>query len=224
MGSGSGRKFLGLLLLVAFPASTILADSNAAMLYAKGAVAVNGAGATRSSAVFAGDKIQTKADSSVTISSAGTTLIVPANSSVVYQGNAIEVGTGAVQVNTTRNMSAKVDEFTVTPAADGNATFQVSRVDGTVTIAAERGAVVVSDGESSKVVKEGTSQTTTDDQIPDPGQKKKKRRGGAAPIPVAGQGLGQKALIGAAIGAAAAGTSLAIITTGPPESPSSPNR
>lgn len=216
MGAGSGRKFLGLLLIVAFPASTILADSNSAMLYAKGAVAVNGAGASRSSAVFVGDKIQTNSDSSVTISSAGSTLIVPANSSITYEGNAVDVAVGAVQVNTSRNMSAKVDGFTVTPASNGRATYQVSKLNGLVTIAAERGNVVVSDGENSTVVKEGNAQTAAGDQNTAGADKKKKKKGA--------NGTGQKALIGGMIGTAVAGTAAAIITTGPPESPANPGR
>lgn len=220
MGARSGRKFLGLLLIVAFPASTILADSNAAMLYAKGAVAVNGVGANRSSAVFVGDKIQTTANSSVTISSAGSTLIVPASSSVVYQGSAVEIGSGAVQINTTRNMSARVDEFTVTPAADGSATFQVTKTNGSVTVAAERGAVVVSDGEKSTVVKEGTTQTASDSQNPpEKGDKKKRKR---RAILLVGGGSG--AAVGAALAVSAVGATTAIVTTGPPESPSSPHR
>lgn len=214
---GLGRKFLGLFLIAAFSASTVLADSNTAMLHAKGAVVVNGTAASRSSAVYAGDRIQTNADASVTISSGGSTLVVPANSSVVYQGDVVEVGAGAVQVNTSRNMSAKVDEFTVKPAS-GSATFQVSKLNGAVTIAAERGNVVVSDGEKTTVVKEGTAQRTADDtSSPEPGQTNKKRKKRILMILLPGGAAG-----GAFIGTAAAGAAVSGITTGPPESPSKP--
>lgn len=216
MEFGPGRKFLGLSLIVVFAASTVLADSNAAMLHAKGAVVVNGMAGSRSSALYVGDKIQTNADASVTISSGGSTLVVPANSSIVYQGDAVEVGAGRVQINTSRNMSAKVDEFTVKPA-NGSGTFQVSKLNGAVTITAERGNVVVSDGESTTVVKEGTAQSTSEDKgSPDPGQnKKKKKRGLMVLIPGGAAGA-------AFIGTAAAGTATSVITTGPPESPSKP--
>lgn len=219
MELGLGRKFVGLSLVVIFSASTVLADSNAAMLHAKGAVVVNGTAGSHSSAVYAGDKIQTNADGNVTISSGGSTLVVPANSSVVYQGDAVEVGAGTVQINTSRNMSAKVGEFTVKPA-NGSATFQVSKLNGAVTIAAERGNVVVSDGESTTVVKEGTSAQSA---IEKPGglnvaEKAKSSKKTAWIL----TGLGASGAAGAAV--AAGSGAAAIITTGPPESPSRPKR
>jgi hypothetical protein len=218
-----GRRILGVGLVLAFSGSTLMAETGAAMLYANGPVAVNGAGVSRASTVFAGDTIETRTGG-VTIALKGSTVVVPANSSLVFRGQTVEVGEGGAEINTTNGMAAKMNAFTVSPAANGSAKYEIASVDGKLLVAAKRGAVVLSDENGSTVVQEGTTKTANDEPAPpDQSQKKKKKKGGAAPIPGAtGAAVSGKALMIAGAGAATAGIILAIVTTGQPESPTRP--
>jgi len=214
LDKSSAHKLILLLLMTACTGPMIQGDSNAAMLYTSGAVTVNGARATRPSAVFVGDKIRTADKATASLTATGTTVVIPANSSIVFRGKAIQIASGAVQISTTRNMSAAVDYFSVVPAANGSATYLISKSNGTVTVSAEHGSVMLSDGETSMLVSEGSPQTVAD-------QPRKKRKKGGALI-VRGAGTGNAAA--GVIVAGALGTVVAITTTGPPASPSRPSR
>jgi hypothetical protein len=218
------QRSVSVVLALVMSGAVLLADSNNAMLYATGAVAVNGVAANRSAALFPGDKVQTAAQSGGTITTPGSTIVLAPNSSLVYEGKALELAAGVVEVNTTRGMGAHAAYFTVAPAANQTAKFQVASKDGKITVAAERGAVVLSDGNDSVVVQEGTTQTA-DQQVTPASKKDKKKAGGMVPPSAASQGVGgasKTLLVGAALVGLGVGTAAALATTGPPASPSRP--
>lgn len=219
MPERSLRRIVSVLLVVIFPAAMLMADTPTAMLYVSGSAAVNGVAASRSTALFNGDTIQTGEATAVTISSPGSTVLIPANSNVVFGRDAMIVNGGTIVVNTTRGMRTQSSVLTVAPAT-GNAKFQVTRAKAAVVVAAMRGDVAVTGPAGTTTIAEGNSRTFADAGAQD-------RDRNQAPPPAAAAGGGGPsgrtlAIIGGVAGATAA--AIAILTTGKdiPESGSEP--
>lgn len=132
-------------LLLFFPL-TMFALPAQGTVQAQGTVTVNGALVTNSTTVFAGDKIQTGANSTATISSQGTVVQLEPNTSAIFSDKALDLGCGSALVTTTSGTEVRVSGITITPAGQGTAKFRVSQSDGTLKVTAEQGSVVVDDG------------------------------------------------------------------------------
>jgi hypothetical protein len=158
-------KILAFMLAVMLPAATMSAETHAAMLYAAGTVTLNGVGYERSSAIFAGDSIQTPPSGLVTLTSEGSTVLLGPSSTMVYQGSAVELGSGTAMVTTDRAMKTQVQRLVIAPAAAGRSSYRVSRAEGKLMIAALHGPVKISDGSNDSLVTEGNTAT-----MPDPPQ------------------------------------------------------
>src|SRR2546425_6780567 len=144
---------------------------------------LNGDSVPRTSAVFPGDLVQTKADAVVHINATGSSVTILSDSLVKYEGNTVSLEHGAVKVATVQGMSIRAGEVAVQPAnANGATDFDVSDVDGTVHIAARKGDVSVSNGTETTTLAQG-EQTTRDDRNDSQKQKKTRRAGGQFPPP-----------------------------------------
>jgi len=159
--------------MAAFPAQMMLAARRIAMLYTNGAAWLNGSDVPKSAAVFSGDLLQTRADSTASIQSNGSSVMVLADSLVKFEGPVVELEHGAVRVTTSRGMAARAGDVTVKPAANAWTEFQVTDVDGRVQIAANK-ATHGARRQGTTTVAQGT-QTTRDDTT-DTAKKKKKVR------------------------------------------------
>jgi len=177
------------LLAILFPAHMMLAGETAtAMLYTNGAAWLNGSQVPKSAAVFAGDMLQTRPDSTARIQSNGSSVMVLADSLVKFEGPAVELEHGAVRVTTSRGLAARAGDVTIKPATNAWTEFQVTDVDGRVQIAANKGDVTVQDDKGqTTTVTQGTE--TTKDDTSDTEKKKKKHRKGAGAAPAAGGGI-----------------------------------
>jgi hypothetical protein len=176
------------LLAIVFPAQVMLAGETAsAMLYTNGAAWLNGSEVPKSAAVFSGDMLQTRPDSTASIQSNGSNVMVLADSLVKFEGPAVELEHGAVRVTTSRGLAARAGDVTVKPASNSWTEFQVTDVDGRVQIAANKGDVTVQDDKGTTTVAQG--QQTTRDDTADTEKKKKKRRRAAGAAPAAGGGI-----------------------------------
>jgi len=176
------------LLAILFPAQMMLAGETAsAMLYTNGAAWLNGSEVPKSAAVFAGDMLQTRPDSTASIQSNGSSVMVLADSLVKFEGPAVEIEHGAVRVTTSRGLAARAGDVTVKPATNSWTEFQVTDVDGRVQIAANKGDLTVQDDKGTTTVTQG--QETTRDDTADTEKKKKKRRRGTGAAPAAGGGV-----------------------------------
>jgi hypothetical protein len=174
------RAALCCLLACLFPGRMLGADESAsAMLYTTGSAWVNGSAVPKSAAMFSGDILQTPADSTASIQTTGSSLMVMANSLVKFEGPAVEIDHGGVRVTTSRGLAAHAGDVTIKPAGNGWTEFQVVDVDGRVQIAANKGDVTVQDSTGTTTVSQG-QQTTRDDTNEPEKKKKKKRRAGAA--------------------------------------------
>jgi hypothetical protein len=177
MSQSAFRSAVCCLLVILFPAQVLLAGETAsAMLYTNGAAWLNGSEVPKSAAVFAGDLLQTRPDSTASIQSNGSSVMVLADSLVKFQGPAVELEHGTVRVTTSRGLAAQAGDVTVKPASDSWTEFQVTDVDGRVQIAANKGDLTVQDDKGTTTVAQG--QTTTRDDTSDTDKKKRKHRHG----------------------------------------------
>src|ERR1700675_1522473 len=96
MGGVAFRRIVSCLLLLMIPASLFSADSGAAMLYANGAAWLNGTHVPNSSAIFAGDLVQTQANGGASIHAFGSSITVLGNSLVQFEGVSLKVEHGGV--------------------------------------------------------------------------------------------------------------------------------
>jgi hypothetical protein len=173
------------ILILIVPASMFAADTGSAMLYAKGTAWLNGSSVPKTSAVFPGDLVQTKPDSVANINAAGSNVIILSDSLVKFEGTAVSIEHGSVTVATSKGMTTRAGEVTVSPASNALTEFDVSDLNGTVQIVARKGDLSISDGSQTSTLAQG-EQTTRDDSQSDQDKKKKKRRGGGAAPPAAG--------------------------------------
>lgn len=188
MSQSAFRSTVCCLLAILFPAQVMLAGETAsAMLYTNGAAWLNGSEVPKSAAVFSGDMLQTRRDSTASIQSNGSNVMVLADSLVKFEGLAVELEHGSVRVTTSRGLAARAGEVTVRPAANSWTEFQVTDVDGRVHIAANKGDLTVQDDKGTTTVAQG--QQTTRDDTTDTEKKKKKHRREAGAAPAAGGGI-----------------------------------
>src|SRR2546429_9340000 len=102
------RKLLCLMMMIAvLPGALLAADSAGAMLYAKGTAWLNGSTGPRSSAVFPGDLIQTKANSVANINAVGSNVLIVADFLVQFEGTAFSVEDGSVSVGPSEKVSSR---------------------------------------------------------------------------------------------------------------------
>ena len=76
------------------------------MLYTTGSAWVNGSVVPKSAAMFSGDMLQTRSDSTASIQTNGSSVMVMADSLVKFEGPAVEVDHGGVRVTTSRALAA----------------------------------------------------------------------------------------------------------------------
>jgi len=109
-----------------------------AILHAQGGVWLNGYEAHDSSAVFAGDIIETKAGSSANLSIEGTTVLLAPESVSKFQGDLLELDHGGVSVGTSRGFKVRVNCILVVPVLNEWTQYSVTDVSGTVQVAARK--------------------------------------------------------------------------------------
>src|SRR6202142_311347 len=192
------RSAVCCLLSILFPAQAMLAGETAtAMLYTNGAAWLNGSDVPKSAAVFSGDLLQTRADSTASIQTNGSNVMVLADSLIKFEGPAVELEHGGVRVTTSRGLEARAGEGTVKPVANTWTEFQVTDVNGQVQIAANKGDVTVQDDKGTTTVTQG--QQTTRDDTSDSKKKKKRNQSGAAPAAKGGIMSSRTAVIGGGV-------------------------
>jgi hypothetical protein len=223
MSQSAFRSVLCCLLAILFPAHVMLAGETAsAMLYTNGAAWLNGSEVPKSAAVFSGDMLQTRPDSTASIQSNGSSVMVLADSLVKFEGLAVELEHGAVRVTTSRGLATRAGDVTVKPAANTWTEFQVTDVDGRVQIAASKGDLTVQDDKGTTTVTQG--QETTRDDTADQEKKKKRRRKGSGAAPAAGGGIMSSPPVVYGGLAAIGGATIWILTRSePPVSPACPS-
>jgi hypothetical protein len=224
MGMSAFRKMVSCVLLLIVPASLFAADSGAAMLYANGAAWLNGSHVPNSSAIFAGDLVQTRSDSAANIHAPGSSITVLGDSLVKFEGASLNVEHGGVSVSTSKGVSTTAGDVRVAPVSNAWTEFNVTDIDGTVRIAARKGDLNITDDNGTVTLAQG--QETTRDEQSDQGDKKKsskdKKRGVGA-VPAAGGGVLNSPIAVGAGAAAIGGVTIWVLTrSSNPVSPATP--
>jgi hypothetical protein len=146
--------------------------SDMAMLHGNGKALLNGT-PTADRALFPGDSIETNPDTFANITGLGSAVLVQPGSLLRFQGNSVEVERGGVAITTSKGMTARVDDMTVSPAENGTAKFEVINNADSIDVAAYNGSVLLSDGSGTTLLAQG--QHTTKEK------KKKRKATGAVP-------------------------------------------
>src|SRR6201997_1425236 len=172
-------KVVSCLMAVVFPVAMFAADQPAAMLYSHGSAMLNGNNIPRTSAIFSGDLVQTNKDSVANINATGSTILVLNDSLVQYEGDSVSLEHGGVTVSTSKSLSTRAGDVTVSPASSGWTEFEIRDVDGKVRIMARKGDLNISDDTGTATLAQG--QETTRDEQSEKNKKKKRTAGGTAP-------------------------------------------
>lgn len=215
------RAALSVMLATLIPAQLLAADAASAMLYSNGTAWINGGTVPKSAAVFAGDIVQTRPDSSANLSASGSSVMVLADSLVKFEGSGVEIEHGAVRVSTANGLSTRAGEVTVKPAGNSWTEFQVTDVDGQVQIVASKGDVTVQDQQGTTTVQQG-QQTTRDDTSNPEKKKKRKRRGAGAETAARGGIMSSSAAIYTGIAIVGGITTWVLLQGSDPLSPACP--
>jgi len=199
-----------------------------AILHTDGGVWVNGYEAHDSSAVFAGDVIETKAGSSANLTLEGSTVLLAPESVSKFRGDLVELDHGGVSVTTMTSFKVRVNCILVVPILNQWTQYAVTDRNGTVDVSARKLDVNV-EHERGKGKEATQPQPTQERASVHEGEQKsydeKQVCGAAAPPTTAGSGLSPKWI---AIGAGGAGVLLILLTHGggskprPPVSPATP--
>jgi hypothetical protein len=159
------RNLLCWMMVVLVPASLMAADSGAAMVRPYGTAWLNGSGVQQASAIFPGDLVQTSPSSVLKIRAAGSSVTVLAESVAKFEGGAVSVEHGSVQVLTSKGMFARAGVVTATPASSVWTEFELTHANGAVQILALKGDLQVSNGSQTTTLPQG--QQTTQKDSPD---------------------------------------------------------
>lgn len=138
-------RVLAWVMVVLFPSSVLLADTTSALVSATGEATVNGMPIQQSTAVFPGDRVQTGKQGMAMLSAVGTSVMMPPSTMVVLAANEVDVACGTAMVSTSRGMSARVANLTVSPAGE-SAKFEVRQGDAEAQVTSREGALAISDG------------------------------------------------------------------------------
>lgn len=222
MGMSAFRRMVSCVLLLIVPASLFGADSGAAMLYADGAAWLNGSHVPKSSAIFAGDLVQTRSDSAANIHAPGSSITVLGDSLVQFEGAFLKVEHGGVSVSTSKGVATTAGDVRVTPVSNAWTEFNVTDIDGTVRIAARKGDLTVTDDNGTVTLAQG-QETTRDEQSDQTDSRKKNKKRTAGAIPAAGGGvLNSPIAIGVGAAAIVGVTAWVLLKNDDPVSPATP--
>jgi hypothetical protein len=210
------RTFVCWGMLAITPATLMAGDEAAAIVYCKGTVWLNGSPLPNSSAILAGDMVQTTKDSVATITASGASVIIQPESLVKFAGNALSLEQGSISVASSNGLATSAGIAKVTPVSDTWTEYEVADVNGIVEVLVRKGNLNVNCGTESVGIAAGM-QVISDAS----GKCKRRRRSGAYP-PASGDILNSPYLKYA--GAAGGGVLIWLLWPGPqkPASASQP--
>lgn len=113
------------------------------MLYTQGGVHLNGVPPPAAIAIFPGDLVQTDRDSVAKLSASGSGVTIQPETVVSFEGNAVRLDHGSVSVDTSQAFAVRVGCLTVIPVRMEGTQYEVTDVNGTVTVNARKSDVNV---------------------------------------------------------------------------------
>jgi hypothetical protein len=109
-----------------------------AIVHTQGGVWVNGYEAKDGAAVFPGDEIETKADSSTTLSMDGSSVLLLPETVGKFQGDLLVLDHGNVSVETSKSFKVRVNCLTVVPVRNEWTQYDVIHLTPTAKVSARK--------------------------------------------------------------------------------------
>jgi hypothetical protein len=177
-------------MIVILPVALVAQDTPAAMLRSNGiGVLVNKNPVPASTAVFAGDSIETEKNSVARIEVSGSTADLGPETIVEFQADELVLDHGSLSVNTSRGLRVRVGCVIVTPVNDAEWThYDVVDLDGKVTVSALKNDVYI-DTRSSHPQQAKQSAHSSRVTVREGEQKSREEKCGAGYIKSPGGGL-----------------------------------
>jgi hypothetical protein len=219
------RKFISAVMLLLFPLSLRAADTGSAILRSAGGVWVNGNEIAGSTAIFAGDSLETKPGFVANLDVEGSSVLIQPQTIVKFEATFLALEHGSVSVGTSTAMSVHVNCIRVEPLSNDRTQYDVADVTGKVEVAVHKDDVKITQSGSvrktssensslSSVVHEGQQGTRDESQA----------CGAASPPESPAHGLNTKWIeIGGGAGAGVVVLCL-LLCKGSPKSSASPSQ
>lgn len=214
-------------MIATLPASLAADENAAAILHGNGGVLLNGSPAPATAALFPRDAVETQPKAVARIELTGSSIDIDAETVVEYESDEIVLDHGHVSVNTSRAFKVRAGCVTVTPVNQTWTRYDVTDVDGKVTVAALKNDVNI-DSRSAKPQQAKRSAYAGRVSVHEGEQKSREEKCGAAnlrPPDAAAQNgiLDSPYTLGAALGVVGGLTCWALCRSDDPISPSTPN-
>jgi len=129
---------MAVILPSAIAAQSMPEQSASAILHTDGGVWVNGYEAHDSSAIFAGDLVETKPNVSANLVLDGSTVLLAPETVGKFQGDLFELDHGVVSVVTTKSFKVRVNCIQVVPGLNQWTQYLVSDLNGSVQVSAKK--------------------------------------------------------------------------------------
>jgi hypothetical protein len=146
MSVSDARRVVSALMVVLTPLSLPAADTASAIVHSSGGVWVNGAEATDSTTVFAGDSLETKPGFVANLDTQGSSVLIQPESIVRFQGDHLILEHGSVDVGTSTAMSVDVNCIKVKPVTQDRTQYDVTDLSGKVEVAGIKKDVNITKG------------------------------------------------------------------------------
>lgn len=222
-------------MIVIMPVSLWADDTGAAMLRSNGGVLVNKNPAPPSTALFPDDLVETQQNIVASIEAAGSTADISPETMIQFESDELVLDHGSVSVNTSRGLRVRVGCVLVTPANIEWTHYNVTDMNGRVTVSALKDDVNIdSRSASSRTANSksaGQSPQTDRVSVREGEQKSREEKCGAPVVKESSRFAARGALFnspwakGIGIGIVAAGTCWVLCSLdGNPMSPSKPSK
>ena len=132
-------------MVVILPVSLMADDTGTAMLRSNPGVLLNKNPAPASAALFPDDLIETPKQAAARIEATGSTADINPETMVQFEGDELVLEHGSLSVNSNRGMRVRVGCLTVTPVNADWTHYEVSDVDGKVTVSAFKNDVTINE-------------------------------------------------------------------------------
>jgi hypothetical protein len=183
-------------MIVILPVS--LSAQDTAMLHSNGGVLVNKNPAQASNALFPDDLIETPQGAAARIEAMGSTADINPDTVVQFEGDELVLEHGSVSVNTSRLLRVRVGCVTITPVNADWTHYDVTDVEGKITVSALKNDVYL-DARSSKpekaIEKAGQPPHSERTIVREGEQKSRDEKCGAAPVKESGRLAGRGAIM-----------------------------
>jgi hypothetical protein len=147
------RNIVCVTMVIVLPASLQSQNPDAAMLHASGAVQINRSPAPPSAAIFPDNLLETGRDGGAKIDAAGSTAVMASDTLLQFEGNELFLEHGTVQVTTSTQMTVRVGCITAIPVNASWTQYEVTDVNGKITVNARKSDVNIDRRKSQSELK-----------------------------------------------------------------------